>query len=443
MYSHIKLGAINQTTGKYERVLSASKQYKYICPVCEKDVSFAHGIINKSHFKHAPNSNCNHYNGGESSLHYNGKRLIKDMLENNKIEILQECFKCKETELSTIPNNILNKVVIEYGFIYDNRQRYADVALLNKNGNPIAMFEVFNTHKTKEEYRPEPWFEISAIEINELDTTNNNFVLNCVRNYFCDECKKQNVIEYNKQQEIYRIARENQMEIDRIACEKQMEIDRITQDNNILIKNRIIHSKIYKPILIDLKKKVDRLVREKQQEIYRIAREKQMEIDRIARENKLKLIELKKQQIETKLTKIIQTQNINISNECSQCKNKVITMDIKKSINTTITFDYCKYVNKLENIKITLHHQKYTFGIKYINQLLTSNCIITEKICDICITNNNNKINRERERRGELSELDKIRIDKQLIIDRMIKKNKPTIVKKNNKQLQVSKYVKN
>mgnify|MGYP003654815962 CR=1 FL=1 len=57
MYSHIKLGAINTRTGNYERVSSASKNDKYICPICKKDVLFAQGLINKSHFKHASNSN--------------------------------------------------------------------------------------------------------------------------------------------------------------------------------------------------------------------------------------------------------------------------------------------------------------------------------------------------------------------------------------------------
>lgn len=460
MYSHIKLGAINTRTGKYERVLSASKNDKYICPICKKDVLLAQGLINKPHFKHVSNSYCSHYNGGESALHYNGKRLLKDMLENNTIEIHHECIKCKETESFEIPNNTINTVIIEYRFIYDERQRSADVALLNKNGNPIAMFEVLYTHKTKENDRPEPWFEISAVEINELDINNNNYVLNCVRQYFCDECKDQNVIEYKKQQEIYRVAREEQMELDRVAREEQIERDRIIQENNILIKNRGIHSKTYKIILIDLKKKVVSLAREKQNEIDRVAREKQNKIDRInmerfrvareeqmerdkmAYEEKIERDRIKKKQVETKLKTIIQLGNISISNKCGQCKNIVIIGNITKSSKNIIFFDYCKHVGRLENIQlITSSHKIYTFGNKSIKQLLTFNSILTEKICDTCITNNTNKINKEKERRNELTELDKIRIDKQLIISRMIN-NKPIIVKKNNKQLQVSKYVK-
>jgi len=460
MYSHIKLGAINTTTGKYERVSSASKNNKYACPICKKDVIFAQGYINKSHFKHACNSYCSHYNGGETALHYNGKRLLKEMLENNTIDIQHECSKCKKHELFNIPNNIINNVVIEYGFIYEDRQLRADVALINQTSNQIVIFEVLNTHKTNENDRPEPWFEISAIEINELDINNNRCVLNCVRKKFCDECKKQKVIEYNIQQEIYRMTCEERMERDRIACEKQMELDRITQEKNINKKNRDIHFKIYKVILFELKDKLVRLAREKQAEIDRIEREKQNEIDRInvervriaraeeierdkmAYEEKIERDRIKKHRVETKLKTIIQLENISISNKCGQCNNIVITGNIKKSSKNTIYFDYCKYVGRLENIKIiTSIHKIYTFGNKSIKQLLTYNSIITEKICNTCITNNNNKINKEKERRNELTELDKIRIDKQVIISRMIN-NKPTIVKNNNKQLQVSKYVK-
>ena len=458
MYSHIKLGAINTRTGKYERVLSASKNDKYICPICKKDVLFAQGLINKSHFKHASNSKCSHYNGGESALHYNGKRLLKDMLENKTVEIHHECLKCKETESFEIPNNTINNVIIEYRFIYDERQRSADVALLNKNGNPIAMFEVVYTHKTKENDRPEPWFEISAVEINELDINNNNYVLNCERRYFCDECKEQNAIEYKNQQEIYRVAREEQMERDRIARESQRERDRIIQETNLFIKNKIIHSKTYKIILIDLKEKVVRIAREKQIERDRIAREKQIERNKIAREeqmerNRIALEEqmerdrIKKLQLETTLKTRIQTENIIISNECGQCKNIVITGNIKKSINNKIKFDYCKYyVDTLENIKVITQFSKiYNFDNYYIKQLLQSNSIITKKICDICNTTNKNTDYKERDRRGILTDLDKLRFESERVrqseIDRLTKINKPTI-KKNNKQLQVSKYAK-
>ena len=46
------LGAINTDTGKYTSPRFASKNYKYKCPECERDLIFRQGKIKVPHYAH-------------------------------------------------------------------------------------------------------------------------------------------------------------------------------------------------------------------------------------------------------------------------------------------------------------------------------------------------------------------------------------------------------
>ena len=46
--------------------------------------------------------------------------------------------------------------------VYNNSKKSADVALLNEDGSFIMIFEIYNTSRTKEINRPEPWCEINV-----------------------------------------------------------------------------------------------------------------------------------------------------------------------------------------------------------------------------------------------------------------------------------------
>jgi hypothetical protein len=317
MSSHLKRGA-NDILNTFVPVAFGKRGGKYTCPICKNPVSFAKGEIILPYFKHTgTGGGCSFYNneqigndrdgGGESACHYNAKYQLKYMLENNNLNITHKCKMCNVLN-ETVINNKETTVIIEYVMLYNDFNIKADVALLNNNNELLYIFEVFYTHKTNENDRPEPWFELSAEDINNMDASNRCCLLNCYREYNCGECNK--LIELNKLKQTLRNKqlieeKKQQAEIDRIARETQAEIDRIAREtmiynmyiDNIKYKHKNVISEInFKEIM--KQKEIVRIAREKQEEIDRIAREKQEEIDRIAREKQEEIYRIAREEQE-------------------------------------------------------------------------------------------------------------------------------------------------
>ena len=202
MSNHFSMGAINKTTNNYEYPKIANKINKYKCPFCEKDVIFRNGKIKQPHFAHYKSDNpCSYYEKpNETQIHKDAKLLMKTLLDNKRlINIYRKCYYCYED-----PEDFLNirdeeytdgvNAVIEYKFNYNNSKKSADVALL-KNKELKYIFEICYKHKTEEENRPEPWFEINAETlINETNSGKNineegELEIECIREYKCDCCK--------------------------------------------------------------------------------------------------------------------------------------------------------------------------------------------------------------------------------------------------------------
>lgn len=207
MSSHLKLGAINKQTQKYEYPKIASKKNKYTCPSCDKNVILRSGKINKPHFAHLKSENpCIYYQKpNETQIHKDAKLLMKTLLdEHNEIRFYRKCHDCFLTKQSFIDHTISScdykenaKAVLEHRFYYNHSNRSADVALV-ENDTIKYVFEICYKNKTKEENRPEPWFEIDAESfINSVSSSNDKILqLECIRNYQCDHCKL--IIENNR-----------------------------------------------------------------------------------------------------------------------------------------------------------------------------------------------------------------------------------------------------
>lgn len=201
--SFLPLGAINKKNGAYVYPKIANKFDCYICPECNKDLVFCKGELRREYFRHKNviNENCTRFNKpSESDIHKDAKFLLKTLLENKtNISFLTKCYKCsKEEDYKIIYINTVN-IETEYCMEYDERKIIPDVALL-ENNRVKYIFEIFHTHKTKNDNRPDPWFEINAsnllITANELNNSIMNFV--CIRRRECMNCKnkldKQNII---------------------------------------------------------------------------------------------------------------------------------------------------------------------------------------------------------------------------------------------------------
>ena len=192
MNEQIRLGAINKQTHKYTHPTQANKQDKFMCIDCEKDVIIRKGKIRIPHFSHCKEDlKCNFYTTpNESQIHKNAQFLLKYILEN-KIElcIYNKCAKCNKTTEYDIPQiSESSSIIIEYRFDY-NGLKIADVAYIDDN-EILCIFEIYNTHKTLSQNRPEIWFEIDALQIitvfNNYDLQSVN--LECIREKICDEC---------------------------------------------------------------------------------------------------------------------------------------------------------------------------------------------------------------------------------------------------------------
>lgn len=192
--SHIySLGAINKQTGEYVYPKIANKHDEYICPECNKDLILCQGEIRAHYFRHKVDTinPCNHYNNpSESQIHKDAKLLLKTLLEKRiPITFIRNCVCCKTNEEFDIPEITEASIIqLEYKFDY-NGIKIADVAYID-NGEIICIFEICNTHKTCNENRPEPWFEINAETlinmVNDMNLT--SLQIPCIRNEKCNEC---------------------------------------------------------------------------------------------------------------------------------------------------------------------------------------------------------------------------------------------------------------
>jgi hypothetical protein len=234
MSNHFSMGAINKTTNKYEYPKIANKINKYKCPSCEKDVIFRNGKINQPHFAHYKSDNpCYYYeNPNETQIHKDAKLLMKTLLDNKtNICIHRSCNYCEQRnfgysecinyDIFEDDYNNNTKAIIEYKFYFNNSNRSADVALL-ENDKIKYIFEICYKSKTKEENRPEPWFEIDAENlINNINSGENNdegISIECIRNYICRFC-----IEYERKRYIDFLEKSQKERIEKEILRKREE----------------------------------------------------------------------------------------------------------------------------------------------------------------------------------------------------------------------------
>lgn len=163
------LGAID-SKNQYISVASAMKKTTYFCPDCKRQVIVVHGRILKKHFRHKPSatrensstiaekSECQYFERpGESDIHKDAKLKLMSMLEKKTLRVYRHCSICNTEKLvyHHVPNHD-HIVVTEYRTVYNATTIVADVAILTKTADLIAIFEICHTNKTNESKRPDP-----------------------------------------------------------------------------------------------------------------------------------------------------------------------------------------------------------------------------------------------------------------------------------------------
>lgn len=193
------LGAKNKNTNEYIHPRIANKIDKYICIECDKDLILCKGKIRNPYFRHKNESinPCNYYSSPtETQIHKEAKMLLKYLLDNKiSLSFIRNCECCKKEEIIKIAE-ITHKssIKIEHRFEY-NGLKIADVVYIDDE-NIKYIFEICNTNKTKNENRPEPWFEIDAMTlINIVNNSENlsSIVIPCIRIKRCENCELENL----------------------------------------------------------------------------------------------------------------------------------------------------------------------------------------------------------------------------------------------------------
>jgi hypothetical protein len=350
------MGAINKSTNKYEYPKIANKTNKYKCPFCEKNVIFRNGKIKQPHFAHYKSDNpCSYYEKpNETQIHKDAKLLMKTLLDNKcSINIYRNCYYCHGYEEPKEFLNIRHKeysddadTVIEYKFNYNNSKKSADVALL-KNKELKYIFEICYKNKTKEENRPEPWFEINAEtlinETNSGENINNKgeIEIECIRDYMCDCCKDNK--EYERKKHIEYIEK---LQIK----EKEQKLEKV----EILLMSKEDYRTIELQIKLEVEKEKEKIKREYEyREIERINREykyREREKKKLEEEKQKKMDEYNKKIIE--LNKVCSICNINYC--------KCLTTNFIKDEYNIIKCVSCNK-RKCKCVRITNYFKKASF----------------------------------------------------------------------------------
>ena len=207
MSDNIQLGATEVVSGIYYSPTQAVKGKDYKCIECAQKVILRKGQIRKAHFAHYSQTNtCNYYDHpNESQIHKDAKLLMAKLLtERKRIQFIWGCSyePCYATASNTyafqgypsIQYKDGDEVLLEHR---DKENKWiADIAIVNK-GLVRYIIEIKNTHGTTTA-RPEPWYEVGALElienINKINTEtdpelieyNNSeefiYTIECVRN---------------------------------------------------------------------------------------------------------------------------------------------------------------------------------------------------------------------------------------------------------------------
>lgn len=137
------------------------------CLLCDKPVHLYDDGSDKYYVHYTfENKTCDFTPASESIDHYCAKKKIKLLLEHGKIISIENLCQMRHlqspTNLSLSTND---KCLLEYHFIFNQANRYADLAIIDSSNNIKHIIEIYSSHRTSENNRPEPWYELSSLDV--------------------------------------------------------------------------------------------------------------------------------------------------------------------------------------------------------------------------------------------------------------------------------------
>lgn len=226
--------ALEVDSGYYVVPKYARKDKKYTCIKCDAECIVCDGDIKEKYIRHKAKGDCNYFDTGlKISQKNNYDPKIRDLFHNASIVYLQNClnkgnkiiitkkcnlkYKCLNI-VKTIKLEDGDSVKIEKSFYVNGMIKRGDLCILDKDGNIKIILEIYDTHRTNEDDRPNniEWYELDVNDIMKYYDDDENYDkinLNCRRYYVCNPCENHRQEILKRQKEEYE-QRQNLKDID-------------------------------------------------------------------------------------------------------------------------------------------------------------------------------------------------------------------------------------
>jgi len=302
--------ALEVDTGYYVIAKYARKDKQYTCIKCEKECIVCDGEIKEKYIRHKVKvkGECDYFDAGliiTEKNKYTPK--VRNLFHNASIVYLQNFLnkgykliitkKCKfkykcENIVKEIKLEDGDSVKVEKSFYLNGVIKRGDLCILDKNENIKIILEIFDTHRTDENDRPNDieWYELDVNDIMEYYDDDGDYdviKLNCNRYYVCYPCEnhrqeilKQQEEEYKQRQKQKELEQKQKEELERLKQKQKEELERIKQKQKEeleRIKQKEEYEQRQKEKELEQKQKEEYEQRQKQKKLKELERIKQKE----------------------------------------------------------------------------------------------------------------------------------------------------------------------
>lgn len=311
----------NVDTGLHILPVNARKGDKLKCYRCEERAEKRESIYNLHFCKHTLNDkNCNYYSNkmeklnlstasqrrkdeARTEIHKKAIELLCHHLKNgNEIIIYTKCNESEKYPDICKYKKITNEIKLEegdivkseYGFKLnpdDEYNKYADIAILNKNNEMKKIIEICNTHATDAKDRPTniTWFELDAFDtIEKIIGGNDSF--ECIKPWTCKSC-----CDERTRQQIQDDKEKREMEELRIKYAKENEERRLVSEEKEKKEKEEREATNYlqrqEEEKIRAKEREERLAKQEREKEEKKAEERERERKRLAKKEQERLEE--------------------------------------------------------------------------------------------------------------------------------------------------------
>jgi hypothetical protein len=356
-----QFGAICDRTKLYTMPLDANKVDTYSCVKCKERVRVKQGEIRAHHFSHCRNSNCTFYNyepsmegGGETEFHINAKYRLQSLLETqHQLTISSYCVVCHEKWESTLP--ILTedmKIVLEHPMTHNGDSITADMACVQQKNIPYII-EILYSHQTEADKRPEPWYELHAMDILNHNSESKHIRLKCCREVclpcfqYVKMCEEQRQREKIVRETAERLKLNEEWRV-RVQQEEEQRI-RLEEENRIRLEEeyRIREKRQEEERRIRLEKQEEERVKREVERVEREAERVKSEAERVEREaerakqaEEERLIRIKKADLQRRLEANRKSMGLSKSRQPPLQKNKNAPKRENTPVRSGIGFRY-------------------------------------------------------------------------------------------------------